>query len=62
MLENGAATQRTGDFGHYDERVGFAFADAETGDVILHVAFVVVAMLWIIELLAARRFQVVDPG
>ena len=56
-------TQRTGNFRHYaTSALAFAFADAEAGDVILHIAFVVVAMIWIIELLAARRFQIADPS
>jgi hypothetical protein len=62
MFEDGVANQLAADFRHNHERIGFALADAEFLDVILHVTFVVVTMVGIIELTTARRFQIVDPS
>src|SRR5262249_36185763 len=42
--------------------VGFALSHPELGDIFLNVTLIVIAMLGIIELLAARRLKVVDPG
>ena len=62
VFEDGVAAQLATDFGLNDERVGLAFAHAEFGDVVLDVVLVVIGVIGIVELTAARRFQVVDPG
>ena len=62
MFEDGVAAQLAADVGLDHQRVGFALADAEFGDVVLDVILVVVVVVGIIEPSAARRFQIVDPG
>jgi hypothetical protein len=62
MPENGVADELSTDLGHDHERVGFAFADAELADVVLDIGLVAIGMSGIVELLAARCLQIVDPG
>jgi hypothetical protein len=55
VLKDGVAAQLAADLWHDHQRVGFTFANAELGDVVLDVILVVIVMIRIIELLAARR-------
>jgi hypothetical protein len=62
VLEDRVAAQLAADFGFDDQGVGFAFADAKPADVLLHVSLIVIGVIVVIELAAARRLQVVDPS
>ena len=60
-FEDGIAAKPSPDVRLDNERVGFALTDAKFSDVVLDVALGVIVMVRIIELSAARCFQIVDP-
>jgi hypothetical protein len=62
VLENCIAAQLATDVRLDDKGISLAFADAKLCDVVLDVAFVVVVVAGVVELSAARRFQIVNPG
>jgi hypothetical protein len=62
VFKDGVTAQLATNFGLDNERIGLALTNAELGDVVLDVSLIVVVMVGIVELSAARRFQIVDPG
>src|SRR5258707_13080930 len=62
MFEYGAATKLAADLGHNYQCVGFALPNTKFGDVILDVVLVMIVVARIVELLAARCFQIVNPS